>query len=283
MKKTIGEYLSITLGIILLSSSIQFFFAPSHLAAGGTNGLAIIIHSYYPSIPVGGIMMVMNVILFIIAFITIGPQFGVKTIFASFGLSGVIMLFEKIMPISKPITNDLFLNAIFGSMLCSIGLGIIFNQNASTGGTDIIGKILNKFFNIELGKAQLISDFFITLWGTVIFGVNKGMYALLCIILNGVLIDIVIKSLNTNKRVLIISDKSGEIKNYIINEVRRGVTIYDAKGGYTEEPRQLLHVVLTRKDLIKLKSFVKAIDPNAFITVDNVNEVFGQGFKAVQE
>lgn len=283
MKKTIKEYILITLGILLVAAGIYYFLVPSNLAAGGVSGLAMVINKFIPALPVGLLMLGMNIILFIVAFIVIGPNFGGKTIYASLGLSGAIWVLEKIYPITKPLTNDLFLALLFGILISGVGMGIIFNQNASTGGTDIIAKIINKFFHIDIGKSLLMSDFLITLLAGITFGFEVGMYALLGVIINGVIIDSVIEGLSVCKKVTIISEKAEEITKFIMDELGRGVTIYDARGAYTGETKEVLVTVMNRKEFIKLREFIKEMDKKAFITVSNVHEVLGEGFKDIIE
>lgn len=278
--KKIKEYILITIGLIFVAAGIEYFLVPNDLAAGGVSGLAIVVNYYFPSISVGTFMLAANAILFIVAFILIGPSFGAKTIYSSLGLSGIIWIMEKFFPISKPLTNNLLLELIYGILISGIGMGIIFNQNASTGGTDIIAKILNKFFHINIGKALLISDLVVTLGALVTFGAEKGLYALLGVILNGAVIDEVIQGINTVKEVKIISSKNEEIKKFILDELGRGVTIYYARGGFTNEEKEMLVVLLSRREFIRLREFIKDIDERAFITVSNVHEVFGEGFKS---
>lgn len=279
MKKIIKEYVIITIGLLLVAIGTYYFLVISNLAAGGVSGLAMVINKFYPALSVGVMMLVMNVVLFIVAIIVIGPHFGGKTIYSSFGLSGMIWFFEKFMPLHKPLTNDLFLQLFYGIMLSSIGMAIVFNQNASTGGTDIIGKILNKFFHIDLGKAQLIVDATVTLLALFAFGPTIGMYAILGVIMNGFMIDWIIEGLNISKHVTVISSDGQKIKDFIVNELGRGVTIYEAVGGYTGDEKEVITTILSRKEFIRLKIFIKDVDDKAFITVSNVHEVFGEGFK----
>ncbi|CCJ33981.1 YitT family protein [Caloramator australicus] len=278
--KKIKEYILITIGLVFVAAGIEYFLVPNDLAAGGVSGLAIVINYYFPSISVGTFMLAANIILFFVAFILIGPSFGAKTIYASLGLSGIIWVMEKFFPIAKPLTNNLLLELIYGILISGVGMGIVFNQNASTGGTDIIAKILNKFFHINIGKALLISDLVVTLGALITFGAEKGMYALLGVILNGAVIDEVIQGINTVKEVKIISSKNEEIKKFILDELGRGVTIYYARGGFTNEEKDMLVVLLSRREFIKLREFIKDIDERAFITVSNVHEAFGEGFKS---
>lgn len=282
VKKAIKEYILITLGIFLVAVGIYYFLVPSNLAAGGVSGLAIVINQFFPSIPVGLLMLGMNIILFIIAFIVIGSNFGAKTIYSSLGLSGMIWVLEKLYPISQPIVDDLLLQLLFGILISGIGMGIVFNQNASTGGTDIIAKIINKFFHIDIGKSLLLSDFLITLAAGLTFGPKIGMYALLGVVINGFVIDNVIQGLNVCKQVTIISSKSEEIKKYIIEELGRGVTIYDGRGAFTGEKKEVLMTIISRKEFIKLREYIKELDKRAFISVSNVHEVLGEGFTELE-
>ena len=279
MKKKVREYILITIGIIMVAAGIYFFLIPSNLATGGVTGLAIIIGKFVPSLPVGLLMLILNMILFIIGFLIIGPSFGIKTIYASLGLSGLIWVLPKLIPISKPITNDLMIELLFGVGVSGLGMAIVFNQNASTGGTDIIAKIINKFFHVDMGKSLLMADFIITLIAGLTFGAKAGMYALLGVILNGFVIDSFINGLNISKQVTIISSKGHEIKGFIINKLERGVTIYDAKGAYSGQSKEVLITIMSRREFIKLKEFIKEIDNRAFITVSDVHEVLGEGFK----
>lgn len=279
MKKKIREYVLITIGMIMVAVGVYFFLIPSNLATGGVSGLAIIISNFLPNLPVGLLMLILNIILFTIGLLVIGPSFGFKTIYASLGLSGLIWLLQRVTPISSPVTSDLMIQLLFGVGISGLGMAIVFNQNASTGGTDIIAKIINKFFYVDMGKSLLMADFLITLMAGLTFGIQAGMYALLGVVLNGFVIDSFIEGLNISKQVTIISSKGSDIKKFIMHELERGVTIYDAKGAYSGEPKEVLITIMSRSEFIKLKTFIKEIDKEAFITVSDVHEVLGEGFK----
>ncbi|MCB2299135.1 YitT family protein [Clostridium tagluense] len=283
MKKIIKEYILITIGLALVAVGFYFFLVPNNLAVGGVSGLAMIINLYVPALSIGAIMLVLNLILFIIGFIFIGSSFGVKTIYSSLGLSGMIWILEKTCPMSGSITNDLFLELIFGILIGAVGLGMVFNQNASTGGTDIIAKILYKYFHLDIGKALLLSDFLVTILAGIAFGPKIGMYALLGVIINGFTIDAVIAGMNICKKIEVVSSRGEEIKRYIIEELGRGATLYTAKGAYTNEEKEVITTVLGKKEFIKLKIYIKEIDKKAFIITYNVHEILGEGFKDINE
>ncbi|MBU3114150.1 YitT family protein [Clostridium lacusfryxellense] len=283
MKIIVKQYILITIGIALVASGFYFFLVPNDLAVGGVSGLAMVINWYIPGLTIGAIMLVLNVILFVVGFIFIGSNFGVKTIYASFGLSGMIWALEKGFPMSGSITNDLFLELIFGILIGGVGMGMVFNQNASTGGTDIIAKILNKYFHIDIGKALLLADFFVTVLAAIAFGPRIGMYALLGVIINGFTIDAVIAGLNNCKKVEVVSSRGEDIKKFIIENLNRGATLYIAKGAYTNDDKEIITTVVGKKQFIKLKNYIKEIDNKAFIITYNVHETLGEGFKDLNE
>lgn len=275
--KKFKEYALITIGFLIVAVSVKFFLEANKIAAGGVMGIAIIINNVSPNLSVGMIMFILNLALFIVAFSSIGGRFGVKTIYSGLGLSGTVWILDKFIP-NGMVTSNLFLSTIFGTLIGGIGMGIVFNQNASTGGTDILAKLLNKFFHIDIGKSLLIVDFIITLFAVATLGIDLGMYSLLSVILHGFIIDSVIEGFNLCKQVMIISRKNEELSKYIIEDLQRGCTIFNGKGGYTWKDTYILYTVLSRNEFIKLKKHIKEIDSTAFITVCDAREVLGEGF-----
>ncbi len=280
-RESIKEFALITIGIFLVAISVVYFFEPNNIAAGGITGLAIVINHYIPFISIGPLVLMMDAILFIVALIVLGAKFGAKTIYSSFLLSTSMWLMQTFIPIN--ITNDLILATIFGTLISAVGMAIVFNANASTGGTDIIAKILNKFFHIEIGKSLLIVDFLVTLLGAVTFGINIGLYGLLAVIINGVVIDNIIAGFKTKSEITIISEKNKEISKFILDDLERGCTFIKGIGGFTRKDTSILYTVLDRNEFIKLKNKIKEIDKNAFITVGEVHEVMGEGFMGIDE
>ncbi|MBY0753824.1 YitT family protein [Clostridium sardiniense] len=280
MKQNIKEYGIITLGVFLIAISIEYFFAPNNLAAGGVTGLSVVITHYFPALTVGGITFVMNLFLFVIAFIVVGGDFGFKTIYASFGLSFILWFMDEFIH-PQALTSDLMLATVFGTIITAIGLAIVFNINASTGGTDILAKILNKYTSFNIGISLLCVDFLVTLLGAITFGADKGFYALLSVILNGPLIDKIIAVMNQKKQITIISDKNEEIASFIMDELKRGCTSLSGAGAYSKENKQIIYSVLDKKELEKVKEFIDTIDPEAFFTIGQIDEVQGKGFLKV--
>lgn len=281
MRKFINQYVNISIGVLLVAIALEYFYYPNKIAAGGVSGLAIIINEL-TGISIGILMLIFNCLLFILAFTLIGGGFGAKSIYATFSLTGLLWFFEEFVKPSA-VTDNLFLCTVFGSAIQAIGLAIIFNRNASTGGTSIIAKILNKFFHIDIGKSLLIVDFAVTLLAIYTFGAERGMFGLICVFLTGILVDQFIEGFNLCKTVLVISSKSEEIADFIIKELGRGCTFLDGRGAYTKEQTSILYAAVSRKQFIVLKYKIKELDPAAFITVSDAKEVLGMGFKDLVE
>jgi len=278
MKEKIKDYTMINVGVLLVSSGMYFFLMPNNLATGGANGLAIVINHFIPGLSVGLMMVFINIILFIVAFLVIGKSFGLKTIYASYAVSLLVILLEYVMPLQEPLTDDIMVELIIGILITGAGMGLVFNQNASTGGTDISAKILNKFFSIDLGKGVLISDVLIALSASFAFGLKLSMYALIGILINSFVIDYIIEGFNVKKEVTLISEEYTEIKEFITKELGRGLTIYYGEGGYTGAKRDIMLVILTRREFIKLRRYVNTIDQDVFLSVKNTHGVYGLGF-----
>ncbi|MGL5149291.1 MAG: YitT family protein [Clostridium sp.] len=196
----VKEYAIITLGVLLVAIGLQYFLSPNQIAAGGLSGMALIVNHFVPELTVGTVLFIGNLVLYVISFLVIGRDFGFKTIYASFGLS---VAMDGLAAMTGPIAvtrNPLFA-ALGGTVFVIIGLSVVFARNASTGGTDILAKILTKYTTLNIGIALFCVDLFVTLSGGIVFGMNKGLYALLAVVLNGIFIDRLIALLTKNKDV----------------------------------------------------------------------------------
>ncbi len=277
--KALREWGMIHLGCFLVAAGITWFLVPNNIAAGGVSGLAMVLNRFLPGFPVGVLMIGMNLVLFIIGFIFIGFEFGAKTIYSSLFVSGAVWVLERFFPVAAPLSDDILVQLIFGTLLGATGMAMVFNQNASTGGTDITAKILNKYLNIDIGKGVLACDFFIVMAAGWVFGIRIGMYAMLGVILNGFLVDSIIVGLRINKYVIVISGFSEEIRRFIVEELESGATIYEGRGAWSGERKEIITTILNRRKFIRLRDFIRAIDPRAFISVNNIHEVLGEGFE----
>lgn len=276
-KETFKEYLFIAIGTLIVAFGIYYFMVPENLATGGVSGLSIVL-SNYVDIPISFINFILNIILLIVGFIFLGKEFGGKTIFSIFFLSLFMYIMEIVHPAVKPVTDEILLNLICGIVLTAMGLSIVFNQNASTGGTDIIAKILNKFFNMDIGAGLMAADVIVVLSAFFTYGIQTGTIGAFGWFLNGIVVNYFIDGFSVKNEVVIISEKHEEIKQYIFSKLDRGVTVYKAEGGYTSDEKEIIVTILARREYFVLKNQLKHIDPNVFVIVRTVQEVYGFGF-----
>jgi len=281
MWKRAGDFLLINLGLILTAAGIHYFKAPNNFATGGVSGLAIVARYFLPGISVGPLMMVINILLLLIGFSLVGRSFGYKTVYSSFALSGMVWALDRFNPILHPFTGDKMLELVFAILLPAVGSAIVFNQDASTGGTDVVAKVLSKFTSIDIGKALFLADSAITVMAGVVFGVRIGMYSFLGLLMKGFLIDTVIEGINMRKQMVIISDEPEAVREYIIKNLHRGATIHKAYGAFTNREKHIITTVVNRRQAITLKNYVHEIDKKAFITVTNTSEIIGKGFRSL--
>lgn len=283
MKKRITDFMLINFGLLLVSIGICLFKIPNHFATGGVSGLAIIASSLFHKIDVGPMMMIINIILLIIGYFFLGSDFGSKTVYSSFALSGLVWIIQKLIPLSHPLTDDMLLELIYSILFPAVGSAIVFNCNASTGGTDIVAKILSKYTKLNIGKTLMLTDFVIAIGAGAVFGIKIGLYSALGLILKAFMIDFVIEGLNISKQMVIISSKDLEIREFIVKELHRGATIYKAEGAFTHKQENVISTIVSRRQAIKLRTYIRSIDSSAFITISNTSETIGKGFRNIDD
>lgn len=276
--KKIREYALTTLGIVLTAIALEYFFFPNDIAAGGVSGIALVINGV-TGWNISIMVFILNIILFILAFLVLGKGFGGKSIYATIMLSVVMELIEKVFNPGM-LTDNMFLASFFGSALLAMGSAIVFHQGASTGGTSILAAIISKFTSLGVGTSLLLNDSIICLLAINVFGIDKGLFGFFSLILIGLLIDKFIDGFNTCKQVFIITSKSEMVVNFINKDINRGCTVLNGKGGYTDSEVKIVYTVLSSNQFITLKSFIKENNPEAFITVNDSKEVLGLGFNS---
>ncbi|MGM0421033.1 MAG: YitT family protein [Bacillota bacterium] len=278
MQKIIKDYLTIYFGVFIVALGLTVFLIPSNLAVGGITGLAMVINHIFPFIQVGLVMVVMNLILLTAGFLLIGKKFGAKTIFASMSLSGTIWLIEAFAPMQGALVENIFLNLFYGILLGAIGMAVVFYYGASTGGTDIIAKIINKYTNIDIGKSLLAADFLVIVLAGLTFGLELGLYALSGVIMNSFIIDYIIAGFNLKIQLSIITSNPEAIKEYINNNMERGATVFKAEGAFTGEAKDVIITAMNKREFFALKSYIARVDEDAFVMVSHAKEVLGEGF-----
>ena len=278
--KKIKAFLTMNLGCILLSLGVYFFKIPNGFATGGVSGISTLLAQITPLSP-GVWLWGLNAGLLILGFVFLGRQNGIKTVYCSMVYSAITYVLEIVMPIMQPLTNQPSLELIYAMILTSIGSALIFNSDASSGGTDIVALILKKYTSIDVGKALLVVDFVVAASAFIVFDIPTGLFSLLGLFAKAFIVDSVIESLNTCKYFVVITTMGNEISEFIIEALHHGVTVNTVVGAYTSEEKTMIHTVCKRIEAIKLRSKIKEIDPHAFIIITTSSEIIGRGFRSV--
>ena len=269
----------LNLGLVATAAGIALFKTPNHFAFGGTSGLSIVLATLFPRFNVGAFMWVVNAVLVVLGFIFLGIRSMGWTIYSSFALSFYVSAVEWAVPLSEPLTNDVFLELCYAVILSAVGAAIVFNIGASTGGTDIVAMILNKYTSMPVGRALMVSDLGIVLAGAYLYGPATGLYCILGMILKSTVADSAIEGINLRKVCTVVT--SQPVRDFIVNQLHRSATMEQAQGAYTHEEKWVLVTVLTRGQAQKLRLFVHSLDEHAFITIVNSSEIVGKGFRSI--
>ncbi len=268
------EYSFVIIGAFFVAVAFNVFLLPHDIASGGVAGISTItkaLFGFEPSI----VQWALNIPLFIAGVIILGKNFGAKSLLGTIILPFFVFLTKN----WTQATEDPLLGAIFGGMIVGIGIGIVFKGRASTGGIDLAAQILHKFFPLPLGICLALFDGLIVITATLVFSVEQGLYALIALFITSRTIDFVQVGLNTSKNVMIITERVADVRNVLLKDVDRGVTVLNGTGGYTNEDRTVLMCVVAQNEFSKLTKIVKSVDTNAFVVAMNATEVLGEGFK----
>lgn len=278
-KPRLASFLLINFGLFLTAVGIVLFKIPNHFVNGGVSGLSIIITGVWPQISVGPAMTAINLILVVWGFFVLGRDFGWKTVYSSAALSAMVWLLEALVPLQGPLTHDPLLELFFAIGLPALGSAIVFNQNSSTGGTDIIAKVLSSRTPINTGMALLISDCVIAASALVVFDIQVGLYSLFGLVLKAFMIDTVIENLNVHKKMDIVTSQPDAVVDFILHRLHRGATLYQAQGAYTGQDWKIVQTVVGRRQALAIRNFLSEIDPKAFVTITTTSEIIGKGFR----
>ena len=274
MKKAvlIRECFIITFATLIVSAAVFFFLLPSQVSVGSISGLAMILGNVIP-LHMSVITFILNGILLIAGFLLIGKDFGAKTVYTSLLLPLFLRVFEIYFPDFSSINGDPFLDMVCYIFTVSIGLAILFRENASSGGLDIIAKLLNKYLHMDMGKAMALPGMCVALSSILFYDKKLVVLSLLGTYLNGIVLDHFIFGLNLKKRVCIISEKEAEIRDFILNRLHSGATLYEGRGAYNDQPRTEIITIVDKNEYSLLMSYLLKTDPSAFVTVYTVSEV----------
>ena len=278
MKKTIDtaalvkEAAILTGGVAIIAAAVYFFLVPSHASVSSISGLGIVLANFVP-LPLSAITMILNVVLLIIGFFTCGREFGVKTVYTSVMLPVFIALFERLFPDIGSLTDSQELDVLCYILVVSVGLGILFNRNASSGGLDIVAKIMNKYLHMELGRAMSLSGMCVALSAALVYDKKTVVLSILGTYFNGLVLDHFIFDHNIKRRVCIITEKEEALRRFILSDLHSGATVYESYGAYNMQKRREIITIVDKSEYQKLMNYMNQEDPQAFITVYTVSDI----------
>lgn len=270
--EVLKETAILTVAVAIIAVAVYFFLVPSHASVSSISGLGIVLSNFIP-LPLSAITMILNVVLLIIGFITCGKEFGVKTVYTSVMLPVFIGLFEILFPDFGSMTDSQELDVLCYILVVSVGLSILFNRNASSGGLDIVAKIMNKYLHMELGRAMSLSGMCVALSAALVYDKKTVVLSILGTYFNGIILDYFIFDNNKKRRVCIITEKEEKLRQFIIKDLHSGATIYEAIGAYNLEKHNEIITIVDKSEYQKLMAFINKEDPKAFITVYNVSNM----------
>ena len=271
-KSILKEAAILTWAVLIIAVGVYFFLVPSHTSISSISGLGIVLSNFVP-LPLSVITMVLNVVLLIIGFLTCGREFGAKTVYTSIMLPFFLGVFEKLVPDFTSLTNSQELDVLCYILIVSIGLSILFNRNASSGGLDIVAMIMNKYLHMELGKAMALSGMAVALSAALVYDKKTVVLSILGTYFNGMVLDHFIFNHNIKRRVCVITEKEEELRKFIIEDLHSGATIYEAIGAYNMKKRNEIITIVDKTEYQKLMNFISQMDPKAFVTVYNVSNM----------
>ena len=268
----IKEYVLITFATLIVAAAVFFFLIPSQVSVGSVSGLAMVLANVIP-LNISVITFLLNALLLVVGFLLIGSEFGIKTVYTSLLLPLFLGIFEVVFPDFTSINGDPMLDTVCYIFVVSMGLAMLFKQNASSGGLDIVAKLLNKYFHMELGKAMALPGMCVALSSALFYDKKIVVLSILGTYLNGIVLDHFIFGMNLKKRVCIVSEKEEKIREFIIHTLRSGATMYDCVGAYDNQPKREIITIVNKSEYSQLMSFILKTDPKAFVTVYTVNEI----------
>lgn len=272
LRNTVKEFAIITVGTIIVAGAVFFFMLPSHVSVGSGAALAMVLSNFIP-LPVSTITLIMNVGLLIVGFLLVGPEFGVKTVYCSILMPLIMGVFEMIFPDFQSITQDPLLDVICYILVVGVGLAILFPRNASSGGLDIVAKIMNKYLKMDLGKAMSFSGMVVALSSALCYDSKTVVLSLLGTYFGGMIVDHFIFGINIKRRVCVISEHLDSIVDFVLHEIHSGATLNEIIGAYDNTPRREMIAIVDKQEFKQLMDYIRKTDPKAFVTVYAVSEM----------
>ena len=285
-KGFIKEYSVITFGILLVAIGAHFFKFPNAISTGGVTGIAVVLNQVIPFLSASNIVTILNTVLLVVGFIFLGKEFGIKTVYGSLLLSVMLEVLDVVAPMTAPLTNQPLLETLYAVAFPAAGSAILFYSGGSSGGTDIVAMIVRKFTNLDSGKALLASDVIFVLltfynFETKSMSMLTGLLSLLGLLMKALVVDNLLESLNQSKKFLVITSQRDVVENFITQELKRSATAWECEGSYTHNRVFAMLTVMNRYQAFRLRSFIKKVDPQAFIIITSTSDIIGKGFREI--
>ncbi len=278
-KDNLMQFVLLNAGTLLVTFGVYFFKFPNNFSTGGVAGISIILTKYFPHFSASNFTSIFNFVLMIIGFLVFGKDFGFKTAYSTTMMSAVLEFLDRVYPMTAPFTDEPLMELIFAVGLPAVGSAILFNIDASTGGTDVVAMILKKFTSMKVGNALLVSDSIITLMAGVAYGMKVGMFSVLGLLIKSTLLDVVMESFHMCKSFTIVTKEPQPICDYIINVLHRSATELPGMGAFAHEDETIILAVMTRGQAVHLRRFIRQNSPKTFMMITNTSEIIGKGFR----
>ena len=279
----VRQMLLLNLGTFLTAIGIYFFKFPNHFTTGGVSGISILLDHWIPGISTATLNLILNIVLLGIGVVFLGRSFGVRTAYATVLSSVLTWLLERICPMNGPMTSQPLLELLFAVGLPAVGSAILFNVDASSGGTDIIAMLLKKYTKVNIGTGLAMADILVAVGACFVFGMETGLFSLFGLFTKSVLVDVVMDNLRTYKVFQIVTDRPDPICDFIMNNLNHSATVTDGIGSFTHTHHRVVMTVVNRSQALKLQAFVRQTDPHSFITITSSSEIIGKGFRGMSE
>ena len=273
----------LNLGTLLTAVGVYFFKFPNHFTTGGVSGMSILLSQFFPNITTATMNLILNLVLLAVGALFLGRSFGIRTAYSSVVYSLITLFFERVVPMNAPMTSQPVLELMFAVGIPAVGAALLFDANASSGGTDIIAMLVKKYSHMNIGLALALADLAVAVGACFVFGMETGLFSLFGLFAKSVLVDTVMDNLRTYKVFQIITDHPEPICDFIMNRLHHSATVTQGEGSFTHQKHTIIMTVINRSQAIRLQLFVRATDPHSFITITSSSEIIGKGFRGMSE
>ena len=277
------EMAYLNIGTFLMAVGVYFFKFPNNFTTGGVSGMSILLAPFFPALSTSVMNLILNIVLLVVGLFFLGRSFGIRTAYSSIMFSLMMLVFERVVPMNAPMTGQPLLELMFAVGIPAVGAALLFDANASSGGTDVLAMLMKKYSHINIGLALGLVDLVVAVGACFVFGMETGLFSIFGLFVKSVLVDAVMDNLRTYKVFHIVTDNPDPICDYIMNRLHHSATVYEGEGSFTHQKHKIIMTVVNRSQAVKLQLFVRANDTHSFITISSSSEIIGKGFRGMTE